>query len=68
MDTNSSILTDGGAEVNLDYLIPDPNHIIGTCPECGQPVVANMHHLGGVTGYVRVGMCWNPLCDYARPA
>lgn len=45
---------------------PDPEWIIGRCPECGEPTVSNAYHIGG-KGYIIREECWNSLTGPTRP-
>lgn len=49
---------------------PKPEWTRGTCPQCGQPVVANSYYIGG-RGYLIVHECWhslgeNPACTFRK--
>ena len=49
---------------------PRPEWVRGTCPQCGDKLVANAYYVGG-RGYIVCWECWsslgeNPSCQYRR--
>lgn len=49
---------------------PHPDWVRGTCPQCGDQLVANAYYVGG-RGYLVCWECWsslgeNPSCQYRR--
>ena len=49
---------------------PRPEWVRGTCPQCGDELVANAYYVGG-KGYLCLHECWsslgeNPSCAYRK--
>lgn len=49
---------------------PRPEWVRGTCPQCGDELVANCYYVGG-RGYLITRECWsslgeNPSCAYRK--
>lgn len=58
---NDATLVNGvSSEDTATALMPDPEWVRGTCPDCGGPVVSNLYYVGG-KGYITRWECWHSL-------
>ena len=69
LETNEAVLSVRQAyDAPTDQ--PKPEWTRGTCPACGNPLVANAYYVGA-SGYLVLWECWQspgdaPTCDYRK--